>query len=89
VRATTLLGVTLGLLIGCGVLGLGGFGFVVYFAAWCGDVFDHLSPSVGRVAMLVGLPLGLGLYAAVWALLGVAALRWFSGFRKRRQHGAA
>ena len=89
-RAMILLGVTLGLLVGCGVLGLLGIGVVVYFAAWCGDLLSHLGEAARKAGMILGLFVGVGLYLAVWSAAGGSAF-WLLAVvgRKGRKNRAA
>ena len=88
-RAATLLGVTLGLLIGCGLLGLLGIGLVVYFAAWLGDLVERFGESSGRLGMLAGLVIGVGLYLTFWAVAGGTTCRLIASIGKRREKRAA
>ena len=74
-RAITLLGVVVGLLVGCGLLGLFGIGVVVYFAAWLGDFFRGIGEAWRKGAMLFGFFLGFFLYVLFWASAG-AGVAW-------------
>ena len=83
-RAVTLLGITLGLLVGCGVLGPSGIGFVVYFAAWSGEVLAFVGEGARKGGMLFGYFLGFALWLTLWAAIGGLVFRLLARIGKKR-----
>jgi len=88
-RVVTLLGITLGLLVGCGVLGPSGIGFVVYFAAWCGDALAFVGEGARKSAMLFGYFLGFGLWLTLWAAIGGLVFRVLARIGKKKSEQRA
>jgi hypothetical protein len=65
------IGAIVGAIVGCGLLGLLGLGFTVYFAAWLGDELWKLGGETARqVGMIVGFLGGFTLYVGFWLTVG-------------------
>jgi hypothetical protein len=82
-RGVTILGATLGLVLGWLLTGVGALSLVVYFSAWCGDRLDVLGLWIATVGMVLGLVIGLVIYAAAWMAAGAVVLRFIVGTSAR------